>query len=88
VRAFPWRYPILAAALVAVAFLAGDRRGGRQAAHARIPPSAQDSGPQSTLIETGSVEHRLRAMEAQLVELGNRIDRLAGDDGREIPHPH
>jgi hypothetical protein len=37
---------------------------------------ALDVGPQSVLIEAGSVEHRLRAMEAQLLELRNKVESL------------
>ena len=37
---------------------------------------ALDVGPQAVVIETGSVEHRLRAMEAQLLELRNKVELL------------
>jgi hypothetical protein len=37
---------------------------------------AIDVEPKSVLIVTGSVEHRLRAMEAQLVELRNKVQSL------------
>jgi hypothetical protein len=38
--------------------------------------SSLNIGPQSVVIETGSVEHRLRAMESQLLELRNKVASL------------
>jgi hypothetical protein len=82
-RSFPWRYPGLAAVLVALAFLAGDRR-----APCRPTPSrAEDLGPSSLLVEAGSVEARLRAMEAQLVELRAELERLSARSGSDISLP-
>ena len=43
---------------------------------APMTPQAINMEPESVLIHTGSVEHRLRAMEAQLLELRNRVELL------------
>jgi|GEM_PF-5240507 len=51
------------------------------AKEAREAAIEQASAPRSIQITTGSVEHRLRAMEAQLVELRNRLDRLEAGKG-------
>jgi hypothetical protein len=59
----------------AVAVLVG--RASRSGPNER-PAAAPslDIGPQSVVIETGSVEHRLRAMESQLLELRNKVASL------------
>jgi hypothetical protein len=83
-RSFPWRYLGLAAALVALAFLAGKPPAGTSGPNDR---PIVVTGPESVVIETGSVEHRLRAMEAQLLELRVELDRLSARRGSEISLP-
>jgi hypothetical protein len=47
------------------------------------PTQTIDREPESVLIATGSVEHRLRAMEAQLVEMRNKIESLEAAKERD-----